>query len=182
MPHAWRLPARSRVSPRACATDASPAIPAAIAGALVRRTPIGWTALLDRVLDPRDRASLEALRRLDTLRGRQGPAALLPGRGLRIVLLRLLVALAVLQTIWALARAAATVWSGGSIGPVGPPLLGAAAFVSARLMLGSAAPRGRRGLLLGGTFTFAAGGVCPGAPARPGRRGRPPRAPFSGAV
>jgi hypothetical protein len=154
MPHGWRLPARSAVSPRACATD--PAIPAAIAGAFVDRTPIDWAALLARVTDPRERASLEALRRLDGLRGPRSPAPLAPGRDLGVFLLRLLVALAALQTVWALARAAALVWSGGSIGPRVPPLLVAAAFASASLLLASASARDRRVLLLLATFTFAA--------------------------
>jgi tRNA A-37 threonylcarbamoyl transferase component Bud32 len=157
MPHGWRLPARSTASPRACATD--PAIPAAIAGAVVDRTAIDWDALLARVRDPRDRAPLEALRRLDGLRGPQSPAGVPPGRDFRIFLLRLLVALAALQTIWAMARGAAAIWSGGSLGPLGPlgpPLLITAAFASAGLMLASASARDRRVLLLLATFTFAA--------------------------
>jgi tRNA A-37 threonylcarbamoyl transferase component Bud32 len=156
MPHVWRSPARSAVSPRACAIESSPAIPPAIAGAFVDRTPIDWAALLDRVRDPRDRASLEALRRLDGLRGQRRPAALPPGRDLRIFLLRLLVALAALQTTCGLARAAAAIWSGSSIGPLGPRLLVAGAFAAASVLLASASARDRRVLLLVATFTFTA--------------------------
>jgi hypothetical protein len=169
MPHGWRLPARSTVWPRACATD--PAIPSAVAGAVVDRTAIDWDALLARVRDPRDRAPLEALRRLDSLRGPQSPAGVPPGRDLRIFLLRLLVALAALQTIWAMARAAAAIWSGGSIGPLGPPLLITAAFASAGLLLASASVRDRRVLLLLATFTFAASAFA--RPVLIGLAGRP---------
>src|SRR5260221_2202309 len=105
MPHGWRLPARSAVSPRVCATDASSAIPSAIADAFVDRTPIDWAALLERIHDPRGRASLEALRRLDNLRGRPRHAPAPPG-GLRIVVLRLLVVVGAVQTASGLARAA----------------------------------------------------------------------------
>src|SRR5258708_39024140 len=127
MPHEWRLPARSAVSPRACATDSSPEIPSAIAGAFADRTPIGWTALLDRIRDPRGRVSLHALRRLDELRGRPRGGALPPGRDLRNVVLGLLVVVGASQTACGLTRAAATILGGGSIGRVTPQLLIAAA-------------------------------------------------------
>ena len=155
MPHGWRLPARSAASPRACATDASP-IPGALAGAFVDRTPIDWTAVLERVRDPRDRAPLEALRRLDALRGRQETGALPPGRTLPVVLLRVLVAVAAVQTIAAFAQAAVVVWRGGSIAPATPYLLLAAAFAAASLLLATAAARDRRVLPLFATFTLAA--------------------------
>ena len=156
MPHGWRLRARSAVSPRACATDAPGPIRGAVAGAFVDRTPIDWTALLARVHDPCDRASLEALQRLDALRGPRDPVAQPPGRHPGIVLLRLLVALAALQTAVALARAAVTLSSGGSLGSVAPRLLITAAFASASLLLASASARDRRVLLLLATFTLAA--------------------------
>ena len=156
MPHGWRLPARSAVSPRACATDGSSAISSAIAGAFVDRTPIDWAALLDRIHDPHGRAALEALRRLDDLRGRPRRAAVPPGRGHRIVLLRLLVAAGALQIASGLARAVVTIADGGSIGLLTPPLLVASAFAGACLLLASAAARDRRVLLLLAAFTFAA--------------------------
>src|SRR5258708_14671514 len=156
MPHEWRLPARSAVSPRACAIDSSPEIPSAIAGAFADRTPIDWTALLDRVRDPRGRASLHALRRLDELRGRPRGAALPPERDLRNAVLGLLVVVGASQTAWGLARAAATIPGDGSIRGLTPQLLIAAAFASAGLLLASAAARDRRVLLLWAAFAFAA--------------------------
>jgi Protein kinase domain len=156
MPHGWRLPARSAVSPRGCETESSPPIATAVAGALVDRTPIDWPALLDRIRDPRDRAAIEALWRLDRLRSRQDPSVLPPGQDLRIVLLRLLVGLAALQTCSALARGALAIWNSGTVGALLPPLLVAAAFASAGLLLASASARDRRVLLLMTTFAFAA--------------------------
>ena len=156
MPHGWRLPARSAVSPGTCATDRFSAVSPAIAGAFVDRTAIDWAGLLERSRDPHSRASVEALRRLDDLRGARRSPALAPGRGLHIVLLRLLVVLAAAQTAIGLARAVATIARGGSVGLLTPPLLIAGAFASAGLLLASAAARDRRVLLLLAAFTFAA--------------------------
>src|SRR5258708_13425731 len=155
MPHGWRLPARSAVPPRACATDSSRDIPAAIAGAFADRAPIDWGALLERVHNPRARASLQALRRLDELRGRARGAAVPPGRDLRSVVLGLLVVLGASQTACGLARAAATMLGGGSIASVAPQLLIAAAFAFAGVLLAAAAARDRRVLLLLAAFTFS---------------------------
>jgi len=138
MPHGWRLPARSPVSPRGCETEPSPPIATAVAGALVDRTPIDWPALLDRIRSPQD------------------PSVPPPGRDLRIVLLRLLVGVAALQTCSALPRGALAIWNSGTIGALLPPLLVAAAFASAGLLLASVSARDRRVLLLMATFAFAA--------------------------
>jgi tRNA A-37 threonylcarbamoyl transferase component Bud32 len=156
MPHGWRLLARSAVSPRACATDASSAIPSGIAGAFVDRTPIDWAALLERIHDPRGRAALEGLRRLDNLRGQPRHATVPLGGDLRIVVLRLLVVIGAVQTASGLARAALTIVGGGSIGLLAPRLLVTSAFAGASLLLASAAARDRRVLLLLAAFTFAA--------------------------
>src|SRR5258708_17954940 len=156
MPHGWRLPARSAVSPRACATDSSRDIPSAIAGAFADRAPIDWSALLERVHDPRTRTSLQALRRLDELRGPARGALLPPGRDLSSVVLGMLVVLGGFQTACGLARAAATILAGGSIARVAPQLLIAAAFAFAGLLLAPAAARDRRVLLLLAAFTFSA--------------------------
>ncbi|HEX9365753.1 MAG TPA: serine/threonine-protein kinase, partial [Vicinamibacterales bacterium] len=133
------------------------AFPSAIADALVDRTPIDWAALLEGIHDPRSRASLEALRRLDTLRGQPPHAAVLPlGGDLRIFFLRLLVVVGALQTASGLARAVLTIVEGGSIGLLAPHLLVTSAFAAASLLLASAAARDRRVLLLLAAFTFAA--------------------------
>jgi hypothetical protein len=120
------------------------------------RTPIDWAALLERIHDPRGRASLDALRRLDDLRGRRRQTVLPPGRDLRIVLLRLLVVIAALQAGAGLARAALMIVSGGFIDRLVPQLLVTTAFAGAGLLLASAAARDRRVLLLLAAFTFAA--------------------------
>src|SRR5260370_6355102 len=98
MPHEWRLPARSAVSPRACATDSSPEIPSAIAGAFADRTPIDWTALLDRIRDPRGPVSLHALPRPAELRARPRGCALPPAHDRRDIAPGLLVGVGALQT------------------------------------------------------------------------------------
>src|SRR5258708_694985 len=156
MPHGWRLPARSAVPPRACATDPSRDIPSASGGAFADGAPIDGGALLERVHNPRARASLQALRRLDELRGPARGAAVPPGRDLRSVVLGLLVVLGASQTACGLARAAATMLGGGSIASVAPQLLIAAAFAFAGVLLAAAAARDRRVLLLLAAFRFSA--------------------------
>jgi protein kinase-like protein len=156
MPHEWRLPARSAVSPRAWATDSSPEIPSAIAGAFADRTPIDWTSLLERIRHPRARASLHALRRLDELRGRPRGGVSPPVRDPGSVVLGLLVVLGACQTACGLARAAATILSGDAIGGLTSHLLIAGTFTVASLLLASAAARDRRVLLLLAAYTFAA--------------------------
>jgi hypothetical protein len=142
--------------PRACATDASRPLPDAVARAFADRTPIDWDALLARVRDPGERAAIEALQRLDALRGPQSPHTR-PRRGsLAIVLVRLLVTLAAVQTIGALLAAGAAVARGDAVPPLAPQLLVAAAFAAAGLILASASARDGRVLLLLATFTFAA--------------------------
>src|SRR4051812_18098541 len=110
MPHGWRSRAQSRALPGACTTEppATPAaIPGAIADALVDRTPIDWTALLGRTTDPRERASLNGLRRLDGLRHSARPVNLDASiRDPRLSLLRMLVALSAVYITCGLARAA----------------------------------------------------------------------------
>src|SRR5258708_10954512 len=155
MPHGWRSRGRSAVSPRACATESPAAMPSGLAGAFADRTAIDWTALLERVHDTRGRAALQALRRLDELRGRRRGAAVPPERAFRIFALRLLVVVAALQTACGLARGAATIAGGGSIGRLTPALIIAVAFASAGVLLASAAARDRRVLLLLASFTFA---------------------------
>jgi hypothetical protein len=152
MPHGWRSPARSPGSPRACATEPPP-IRAAITNAFVDRTAIDWTGLLERVRDPRERASLEMLRRLETLRGVPAASRIPAGRTLPVVLLRLLVALAAMQTV---AGLLAVVVLTPSIYIAGPRLIVMIAFGCASLLLASASARDRRVLLLLATFTFAA--------------------------
>src|SRR4051812_48471010 len=108
MPHGWRFAARSTVSPSACAsTDPSGGLGASITGAFVDRTPIDWTALLKRARDPDERASLEALWRLDDLRGGSRPASAAPEPFPRAAVLRILLAVGILQTTCGLANAAA---------------------------------------------------------------------------
>ena len=156
MPHAWRSPARSPASPRACATE-PPGIRPAVADAFVDRAAIDWNALLGRVRDPHERASLEMLRRLDSLRGSSGAApADAPGRAIPVLLLRLLVGLAAAQTIAGLTLAFTAIGLTGSPGTAGPKLLVMAAFALASLLLASASARDRRVLLLLATFMFAA--------------------------
>jgi hypothetical protein len=152
MPHGWRSPARSPGSPRACATEPPP-IRAAITNAFVDRTAIDWTGLLERVRDPRERASLELLRRLDTLRGVPDAGRIPSGRTLPVLLLRLLVALAVMQTLAALL---AVVVLTPPIYTAAPRLIVMIAFACASLLLASASGRDHRVLLLFATFTLAA--------------------------
>src|SRR5258708_5373318 len=141
MPHEWRLPARSAVSPRACATDSPPEIPSAIAGAFADRAPIDWTALIERIDDAHGRAALQALRRLDELRGRPRDPVSPPVRDLGSVVLGLLVVLGAFQTACGLARAAATILSGDSIGGLTSHLLVSGTFAVADPLLAPAAPR-----------------------------------------
>ena len=155
MPHAWRSPARSPGSPRTCAAEPPP-IRRAIARAFADRTPIDWNALLARVRDPRERASLETLRRLDDLRGAPASAAYPTGRGLGAFLLGVLVAIAALQTLAALVQALRMVAAAASIDALWPRLVVLAAFAAAGVLLASASARDRRVLLLLATFTFAA--------------------------
>ena len=154
MPHAWRSPARSPGSPRACATEPPPIRPA-IADAFVDRAPIDWDALLARVRDPRERAPLEALRRLDGLRG-QRATALPPGRDRRVALLRVIAALAASQIVVALAQVASAIWTSGFVPASGSRVFVVIAFAAAGLLLASASARDRRVLLLLATFTLAA--------------------------
>ena len=81
MPHGWRLPARSgRLAASACATDASSAIPPAIAGRVRRpHVPIDCRPPLERIHDPHGRASSRRCR-LDDLRGRRRQTARAAGR------------------------------------------------------------------------------------------------------
>jgi tRNA A-37 threonylcarbamoyl transferase component Bud32 len=154
MPHAWRSPARSPGSPRTCATE-PPAIRPAITRAFADRTPIDWDALLARVRDPRQRAPLDALRRLDALRGGRETAAHPTGGGLVVFPLALLVAVAALQILGSLVQTAALAVTAVAMGSAWPRVLIAAAFASAGLLLASASARDRRVLLLLATFTFA---------------------------
>jgi hypothetical protein len=140
-------------SPRTCAEP--PPIRHAITRAFADRTPIDWDALLARVRDPRERLSLEALRRLDVLRPGPASAALPIAPGLIVFPLGLLVAVAALQILAGLMQAAALALTAGSIEPLWPRVLVAGAFASAGLLLASASARDRRVLLLLATFTFA---------------------------
>ncbi|HET7695949.1 MAG TPA: serine/threonine-protein kinase [Vicinamibacterales bacterium] len=124
--------------------------------AFADRASIDWNALLARVRDPAGRAALESLRRLDALRGVPAASAVPAAPGAATGLLRLLVAVAALQTLAALMVAAALVVTTRSFDPVWPQVFVVAAFASAALLLASASARDRRVLLLLATFTFAA--------------------------
>lgn len=127
----------------------------AIADAFVDRTPIDWTGLLARIRDPRDRGSLDALRRLDNLRGAGHAAATPAPPDARVPLLGVLIVLGALQTACGLAGAAAAFAGGRPIAQLAPQLLLAGAFAFASVMLASASVRDRRVLFLLATFTVA---------------------------
>src|SRR5215468_6244263 len=97
MPHEWRSPARSGVSPLACATESAPSVAPAITGALADRAAIDWDTLFDRAADSRERVALQTLRRLDERGGRRRGGALPPPRTVTTFALRLLVVLAAAQ-------------------------------------------------------------------------------------
>ena len=166
MPHGWRSPERSPGSPRACATE--PPIPPAIADAFVDRTAIDWNALLRRARDPRERASLDVLRRLDVLRGGAHSPVPPAGRSAAVVLLRLLVTLAAVQTVAGLTHAISTILASGSLDTAAPRVLVMLAFGCAGLLLASASARDRRVLLLLATFTCAASAFARAVASGPG--------------
>jgi tRNA A-37 threonylcarbamoyl transferase component Bud32 len=155
MPHGWRSPARSAASPPACAADAPPGVPPSIARAVADRTPIDWPALLARVRDPRERASLDALRRLDDLRDQDRAVRIAPGWTLQVVVLRLVIAIAALQIAAGFAAATAAAWNKQPLSALAPQLLIAGSFAAAALLLASASHRDRRVLPLFAAFTLA---------------------------
>ena len=157
MPHEWRSPARSGVSPHACATESARPVAPAITGALADRAAIDWDALCDRAADSRERAALQTLRRLDERGGRRRGGAVPPPRTLATLALRLLVVLAASHVASGFATAAATLAAAGPLAPVATLLPIAAAFAAAALLLAPAAARDQRVLLLLAAFTFAAG-------------------------
>ncbi|MBA2302336.1 MAG: serine/threonine protein kinase [Acidobacteria bacterium] len=120
------------------------------------RTSIDWVALRKRTRDPGERASLEALRDLDELRGRTGaaaaPADYRPG-----TVLCLLLAVATVQTACGLAAAMVALATGRPLVHLLPHLLLTCAFASASLLLASASPRDRRVFFLLATFALAGG-------------------------
>src|SRR5690242_11674247 len=68
MPREWPFGARSRGSPKKCATAEPPPVPAELTEAFVDRASIDWTALLVRTRASTDRSILENLRFLDSIR------------------------------------------------------------------------------------------------------------------
>lgn len=130
--------------------------------------PVDWTALIARVRDPRDRAAIQDLQRLDRLRGRpsgDGLPAGSPGRSLPF--LRCLVAVAVLQVAVRLGAAGMAVGAGRPLMELASTLLPTLAFAGAGLLLGAASSRDRRSFFLLATFVLSAGAFARAVPAGP---------------
>jgi hypothetical protein len=165
MPREWRFAARLTGWPPAWASADAPRLRADIAHAFVDRTPIDWAALLTRVRDAGDRASVEELRRLDRVRGVAGfvgPQAETVRR--TFLFLRVLIAISVLQTAFGLSAAVVALVAGRSLTALVPHLLLTVAFAGASLLLGGGLPRDRRSLFLLATFAFAASAFARAVP------------------
>ncbi len=121
--------------------------------------------MLTRVRDPRDRAVVEDLQRLDRLRGRSNVAASRAETAQhRFLFLRCLIAVATLQTASGLGAAAVALITGRSLTHLAPQLLLTLAFAGAGLLLGAASTRDRRSLFLLATFVFAASAFARAVP------------------
>ena len=125
-------------------------------GAFVDRSPIDWSALLERLRDPGERAAAAALRELDALRARPAGASIatVPG-ALRPFALALL-GIAALQVVAALANAAVAGLTGASLGGYAARAWLTAAFASAGLLLAFTAARDPRGQIFLSTLVLAA--------------------------
>src|SRR5262245_60709777 len=85
----WLFSARSGASSPACASSDSSRLLTDVTGTFIDRARIDWSALLGRVGAPADRALIESLRALETIRRDASPDApddsrLLPYRLARI--------------------------------------------------------------------------------------------------
>lgn len=123
--------------------------------AFVDRTPIDWSALLDRSRDAGHRASIDVLRDLDCLRGRHAVDHHLAPANPISLLTRMLLAVAALQTAWGIGTGAIALAKGEAAADLPSQLLLAAAFALASLLLAAASSRDPRACFLLVTFTFA---------------------------
>src|SRR5207248_9064511 len=152
----WRFGGRSAASPSTCATADPGRIPPTVADAFVDRAPIDWTALLRRVRSSADRSLFESLRLLDQFRSPAAAGRPIAGTGFRIILVvRLMLALAAVQTACGLGALGVAFVNGSAVHPTSQVLL-AAAFASACVLLRVISSDDRRSLFLVATFACAA--------------------------
>src|SRR5690242_15312954 len=104
MPREWRFGARSAGSPPRCASPDSARLPNEVADAFVDRAAIDWPALLTRVESSTNRALFENLRIVDRFRQpRSADGPIVKSGPPYLLIVRLMLALAALQTVCGLA-------------------------------------------------------------------------------
>jgi Protein kinase domain len=172
MPQGWRFIARFVGWPTRCATDTDRAggdrLLADAASAFIDRAPIDWTALLNRARSADERAIVENLRALARARGpaRRNPTQARTRRFEPLVLavaVRIVIALAVLQTGGSLILVAMGALGGVPIGHLASQIVLALAFAAAAAMLGATASRDPRRLFLLAMFLATASAFARGA-------------------
>jgi Protein kinase domain len=152
----WLFNARSAASSRACATSDSSRLLTDVTGTFIDRARIDWSALLARVRAPADRALIESLCALETIRRDTSPGVPDESRFLSYRLARVVaIAAAVQISIGALCVLHATI-AGSTIGQRGVQIATAVAFAAGGTMLASTASRDARRMFLLCTFLCVA--------------------------
>jgi hypothetical protein len=129
---------------------------AEIARAFVDREPIDWVTVLERAADARDRATLDALCRLDALRGGRRPGLESePPRPWTIVL-QIMVVIATTQVLMGLHLLAAAASNGAATTDLVPHAVLTGVLAAASLLLGTAVSRDHRAFFLLATFMLTA--------------------------
>src|SRR5438132_4387510 len=163
MQREWRFGERFAAWLSRCAVPERRRLPAHVAAAFVDRTSIEWTSLLGRARGTADRQLLEGLRAVDRLRSASDAIAAAEAGTATRVAVRVLVALAALQTACCFAALGTALASGrASLDRISQIVL-AVSFAAASVLLRATASADPRSLFLIGTFAAAASAFARGA-------------------